>query len=317
MVYRIGTYNIENMRRMFKKNCFVTEELARGEAAASTLANTSPHIVGIIEASDKVGDHKHFLENSALSQFNFSIAKSVHKRGKQELVLYYREPFEIVSIDDHYEFYTDWLEDIDGDTIKEQLHFERKPLEVLLRDKNTGKEFLVILVSFKSKGVFSITDIHLYEHIALANRKKQYGQSKKVRQRIENIMRDQPDLPFIVMGDVNDEPGLDHFQKIVGASTVETIMGNVFHPEKILHNTLWHYKDSGNVKDLWTTEYPDPIVSNFSKHRAWLDHIFVSPNMISDNNDVKLVMNSGTIAPKTDLASMASDHFPIYCDIEL
>ncbi len=69
-------------------------------------------------------------------------------------------------------------------------------------------------------------------------------------------------------------------------------------------------------KDLWTTEYPDPIVSNFSKHRAWLDHIFVSPNMISNKSDVKLVMNSGTIAPKTDLASMASDHFPIYCDFE-
>jgi len=302
---------------MFKKNSFIDTELARGEAAASTLADTAPHIVGIIEGSDKLGDHQHFLDNSALAQFNFSIAKSVHKRGKQDLVLYYREPFEIVSIDEHYDFYADWLEDIDGDTIKEQLHFERKPLEVLLRDTNTGKELLVIVVSFKSKGVFSITDIHLYEHIALANRKKQYGQAKKVRQRIDQILKEQPDLPFIVMGDINDEPGLDHFQKIVGASTVETIMGDLFHPDKILHNTLWHYKESGNAKDLWTTEYPDPIVTNFSKHRAWLDHIFVSPSMMHNNGTVQLVKDSGAIGEKSVRASMASDHFPIYCDIEL
>jgi hypothetical protein len=316
MNYTIASYNIENMKKMFKKNRFIDSEANRAEAAASTLASVSPHIAGIVEASDKIGDNNYFLENSALSEFNFKVAKSEHKRGKQDLLIYYRDPFEVVSIDSHYEFYTDWLEDIDGDTIKEQLHFERKPLEVLFRDKTTQKELLVILVSFKSKGVFSTTDIHLYEHLALANRKKLYGQSKKVRQRVENLMESQPDLPIIVMGDINDEPGLDHFQKIVGASAVETIMGDIYHPEKIMHNTLWHEIEAGNNKEVWTTEYPDPIVANFKKHRAWLDHIFVSPNMLSEKCGVKLIENSGAIGEKSELASSASDHFPIYCSLD-
>lgn len=317
MDYRIASYNIENMRRMFKRNRFIDSELARGEASASTLAAVAPHIAGIIEASEKRGDHQHFLDNSALAQFNFKIAQSSHKRGKQDLILYYRDPFEVVSIDDHYEFYTDWLEDIDGDTIKEQLHFERKPLEVRFRDTTTGKEFLVILVSLKSKGVFSITDIHLYEHIALANRKKQFGQAKKIRSRLEQIMTEEPDLPFIVMGDVNDEPGLDYFQRIVGAGTVETLMGDLFHPEQILHNALYHFKQTGREKELWTTEFPDRIVANFQFHRAWLDHIFVSPSMMKPNTPVKLVPESGDIGEKTDLAKSASDHFPVFCDLEL
>lgn len=317
MRYRIVSYNIENMKKMFKKNHFIDSEIARAEAAASTLASCEPHIVGVVEGSDKIGDHTFFLNNSALNKYDFKIAKSSRKRGKQDLLFYYRDPFEVVSIDENIDFYADWLEDIDGDTIKELLHFERKPLEVRFRDTSTGKELLIILVSLKSKGVFSTTDIHTYEYLALANRKKLYGQSKKLRERIDNLMDEQPDLPLMIMGDINDEPGLDHFEKIVGASACETIMGDLFHPEKILHNTLWHYVESGRTKELWTTEYPDPIVANFKKHRAWLDHIFVTPKMLQDDFSVTLVKDSGAIVEKSELAITASDHVPIYCDIEM
>ncbi|MBN2342557.1 MAG: endonuclease/exonuclease/phosphatase family protein [Deltaproteobacteria bacterium] len=317
MTYRIASYNIENMRQLFKKNRFTDESLAKAEAAAATLADSAPHIAGIVEASDRLGDHQYFLDNTPLSPFSFQVAKSNHKRGKQDLVMYYRHPFEVVSMDDNVSFYNDWLEDIDNDSIKEQLHYERRPLEVIFRNTQTGKELLIIVASFKSKGVFLTTDIHQYEYLALANRKKLYGQAKKVRERIDCLLDASPDLPFIVMGDLNDEPGLDHFEKILGASAVETITGNIYYPQKILHNTLWHYKESGREKELWTTEYPDRIVANFSMHRAWLDHIFVSPAMLRDTSPIRLVKDSGAISEKTDTAKLASDHFPIYCDIEM
>ena len=317
MSYRIASYNIENMKKMFKSNKLIDEELTRGEAAASTLTKIAPHIVGIVEGSDKLKDHQYFLDNSALSKLNFSIAKSSHKRGKQDLLFYYRDPFELISLDEHIDYYNDWLEDIDGDTIKEQLHFERKPLEAIFRNRETGNEITIILVSFKSKGVFSTTDIHQYEHLAIANRKKLYGQSKKVRTRVEEFIEKTPDRPFIILGDINDEPGFDYFEKLLGTSAVETIMGSIYHPTKILHNTLWHYMETGRSKELWTTEYPDPIVANFSMHRAWLDHIFISPNMINNSISTKFILNSGEISEKDDLAKRASDHFPIYCDIEI
>ncbi|MBN2718534.1 MAG: hypothetical protein JXX14_22005 [Deltaproteobacteria bacterium] len=317
MTYRVTSYNLENMRQLFRNNRFIDEKLQQGAAAARTLGKTMPHIAGIVEASDRLGDHDFFIGRPDLAPLNLKVAKSAHRRGRQDLVFYYRAPFEVVSIDEQYSFYSDWIEDIDNDTIKEQLSFERRPLEVVFEDTGTGKRLLIILVSFKSKGVFSTTDIYQYEYLALANRKKLYGQAKKVRERVDSLLRENPDLSLIVMGDFNDEPGLDHFEKILGASAVETVTGDVHYPGRILHNTLWHYMESGRQKELWTTEYPDRIVSNFSMHRAWLDHIFVSPGMLNNKGDFRYVINSGTIAEKNDGAKLASDHFPIFCDIEV
>lgn len=317
MKYRITSYNIEHMQKLFNRNCFTEEGVSKAEAAAVTLGETSPHIAGIVEATHRIGDHNYFLENTPLSKLKFKVAKSSHKRGKQDLVFYYREPFKVVSMDENISFYNDWLEDIDNDSIKEQLHFERRPFEVVFEDTSTQKQLLIILVSFKSKGVFSTTDIHQYEHLALANRKKLYGQAKKVRERVDNLLDEDPTRALIVMGDMNDEPGLDHFEKILGESAVETITGSIYYPEKILHNTLWHYFEDNRHQELWTTEYPDPIVANFNMHRAWLDHIFVSPGMLHSNGPIQLIKKSGTIANKTDLAKSASDHFPIFCDISI
>lgn len=316
MQYRIATYNIENMRGLFRKNHFTEKGVQQGEAAARTLARTLPHIAGIVEASDRRGDHDFFLNLPELAPLQLQVAKSAHRRGKQDLVFYYREPFEAISVDEHYTFYGEWIEDIDNDTIKEQLSFERRPLEVVFRNRLTGNTILIILVSFKSKGVFLTTDIHQYEYLALANRKKLYGQAKKVRERVDGLLAEDPDRALIVMGDINDEPGLDHFEKMLGASAVETITGSIYSPRRILHNTLWHYMESDRQKELWTTEYPDRIVANFSLHRAWLDHIFVSPGMLREAADFRYVMNSGTIAEKTDDAKLASDHFPIHCDVQ-
>ncbi|MHC4872331.1 MAG: endonuclease/exonuclease/phosphatase family protein [Planctomycetota bacterium] len=316
MNYKIMSYNIERMQDFFKKNSLRSEYKEKAEAVAQTILSAAPHILGIIEGSDKAGDHEYFINNTAISELGYKLCKSKEKRGKQDLLFYYRDPFEVVSLDENVSFYNRWVEDIDNDTIEEVLRFERRPLEVFFRDKESSTEFMVILLSFKSKGVFSVTDIHSYEHIALANRKKLHAQSMKVRERIDNLLDRDPDMPLIVMGDLNDEPGMDYFQKQVGASAVETITGSIYNPEKILHNTMWHMTEGDKKKNLWTTEYPDPIVANLKKHKAWLDHIFVSPGMLKRTSDIKYIKDSGCIAEKNETSAKASDHYPVCCDIE-
>ena len=311
------TYNIETMKNMFKANNIEKHSIHRSEMISQTIKSISPHILGIVEASNKIGDHHHFLENTSIKELNYKIAKSDVKRGKQDLVFYYRDPFEVISIDENVEFYDDWIEDIDGDSINEVLRFERKPIEVLFQVKGTDKQLLIILVSFKSKGVFAVADIKQYEYLALANRKKLYGQSKKVRERLNILLKDDPNKNIVVMGDINDEPGMDHFQKKVGASAVETILGDIYEPDKIFHNTLWYQTKAKNKKDLWTIEYADPIVSNLRLHRAWLDHMFISPSMLKDDSAIQFIKKSGKIAEKNESSKLASDHFPIYCKINV
>jgi len=313
----IMTYNIETMRKLFKKNRIHENYSARGAAIIETILSVSPHILGIVEASNRIGDHEYFTNETTLSKLNYNIAKSDVKRGKQDLVFYYRDPFEVISLDENPEFYDDWQEDIDNDSIIEVLKFERKPIEALFRVKGTDKQLLIILVSFKSKGVFTVSDIHRYEHLALANRKKLYAQSKKVRERVDCLLDQNPGLPILLMGDLNDELGMDHFQKQVGASAVETLTGDIHNPDKIFHNTLWYQINNGNAKEIWTTEYHDPIVTNLKRHRAWLDYIFVSPAMMKDDAPIRYIMNSGHISEKNEVSAKASDHFPVYCKIKV
>lgn len=315
-MYRIASYNIENMSKIFSKtNEFSEKHRDRIKSISSTLHNLKADIIGIIEGDNKKENLEYFIANTQLSKMNYKVVKSINDRGKHDLVFFYREPFEVVSIDDNISFYNDWSEDIDNDGIVEKLKFERKPLEVLFKNRDTGNEILIILVSFKSKGVFSAVDLYKYEYLALANRKKLYAQSKKVRQRIEELLTKNPELPLIMMGDINDEIGLDYFQKILGASAVETIMGDIFHPDKLMHNALWHLIEEKGIDNIWTVEYPEPIVGSNITHKSLIDHIFISPSMLNSNSPIQLVENSGAVFNEK-VAINASDHLPIYCDIK-
>ncbi len=313
----IMTYNVETMKKLFKKNKLVQHYLERANAVSDTIKSIHPHILGIVEATNKLADHEYFLKETSLSGLDYKIALSKYNRGKQDLMFYYRDPFEVVSIDEDVSYYDDWIEDIDNDSINEVLRFERKPLEVVFQVKGTKKQVLIILVSFKSKGVFSVADINQYQYLAVANRKKLYGQSKKVRNRVDELLDKNPDMSIIIMGDINDEPGMDHFQKQVGASAVETLVGNIYEPSKIFHNTLWYQTKTKNKKDLWTIEYQDPIVFNLKMHRGWIDHIFISPSMLKSDAKIKYIMDSGEIAEKNETSQKASDHYPIYCKVRI
>lgn len=317
--HTVMSYNIENMRKLFSRNEVRPEHRERAACIAETISSIAPSLLGVVEASDRMKDHVNFLATSCLDGLAFKVA--MHRgretsRGKQSLAIYYREPFAVIDIDRDYDFYESWIEDIDDDGIKEVCEFERRPLEVRFRVRGIERELLVILASFKSKGVFAVSDLHSYERLALANRKRLLAQGRKVRQRLDALLAADPEAAIVVMGDLNDEPGLDHFERQVGASAVETVTGNIHDPARIMHNTLWHLKRTAEPSVFWTSEYPDPIVANLKPHRAWLDHIFVSPGMLKAESPIRYIMDSGWIAEKTEKARIASDHFPIYCQIE-
>ena len=317
MKYRIATYNVENQRSLYSDGVLVENGRNRYEALANTIAKIQPAIIGIVEGSNIASDHDHFLRHPKLKGLKYKVAHGKNSRGSQELLFYYRDIFEILSIDDTIHFYDNWHEDIDNDTIEEYLKFERKPLEVRFRHRESGEQFLIILVSFKSKGVFTTTDFYRHEKVSLANRKKLYAQSKKVRERLDQLLEHHPNLPVIVMGDINDSPGMDHLEKIIGASAVETIMGNVFHPERIFHNALWPLAEKLGAKHLWTIDFHDPIVHNHKKHREWVDHIFISPGLFEGSDTLRFVRNSGDTATRDEFSKHASDHLPVYCSIEI
>ena len=314
--YTIMSYNIEYMKKLFLRNKIGSKERPRLEKIAQVIKTINPHILGIVEASNKIQHHELFINDPDLLGGEYKVVKGTENRGTQDLVLYYKDPFEVLEVDKHLDFYDPWLEDIDDDGIQELCDFERKPLEVLFRIKGTDIKFYIILILGKSKGVFSVNDLLVYQKLALSNRKKLFAQAKKIRRRLDQIMSNKKYTSVIVMGDMNDEPGFDEYQKMMGASSIETLMGSIFEPARILHNTLWYLTKTDHNKELWTTEFPDQIVANRANHRVWLDHILISPDMLFPDSKLRYITKSGGIGKKDKISKEASDHFPVFCKLE-
>lgn len=313
---KVMCYNIEHMNRMFENNAVKPNQRQRAQKIAGVIQKIDPDVLGICEAANSPDEHAHFIDNY-LTGSGYQLASGT-SRGGQNLVFYYRDPFSVVSIDDAFSFYDPWIADIESDGLKEHHKWERKPLEVLFKIGGDDVQFRIILVHAKSKGVFSVVDLHDFQKIALANRKRLVGQAIRLRERLEQLIHG-PD-PVIVMGDMNDGPGLDPFERMVGRSFVETAMGSIYNPGQIFHNVLWWMSgSSASRKELWTADFPDPIVEHSLgyRHRVWLDHILISPDMLTADNKVRYVMDSGTIGEKNRDSRKASDHFPVYCKIEV
>lgn len=316
--FTLMSYNIEHMNSMFDNNIIKQSEQQRAQKIANVIKDIDPHVVGLCEAANSPDEHNHFIDNY-LSGSGYKLAHGV-SRGSQNLVFYYRHPFSIISIDDELSFYEPWDADIDEDGLKERYKWERKPLEAIFEIGSGGPKLLIVLAHTKSKGIFSVTDFHNFQKISLANRKRLTGQALKLRYRLDDLLKDPNYIPVIVMGDLNDGPGLDPFEKMIGRSFVETVMGSVYYPSNILHNALWWMsQDSGLRNKLWTADFPDPIVNNplGYNHRVWIDHILISPDMLQSTNAIRYVMNSGKIGSSDSDSRKASDHFAVYCKIAI
>lgn len=314
--FTVMCYNIEYMNRMFENNAVKPNQRQRAQKIAKVIQDIGPNVLGICEAANSPDEHAHFIDNY-LTGSEYRLASGT-SRGGQNLVFYYRDPFSVVSIDDAFSFYDPWTADIEDDGLKEHHKWERKPLEVLFKIGGDDAQLRIILAHTKSKGVFSVVDLYDFQKIALANRKRLVGQAIRLRERLEQLIHG-PD-PVVVMGDMNDGPGLDPFERMVGRSFVETTMGSIYNPGGIFHNVLWWMSgSSASRKELWTADFPDPIVEHplGYRHRVWLDHILVSPDMLNADSKVRYVMDSGAIGEKNRDSREASDHFPVYCKIEV
>lgn len=314
--YTIMAYNIEHMNSMFANNQIKPQYRERAQKIAGVIQAINPDVLGICEGANDPEEHIHFIENY-LPGSGYQVAAG-SSRGAQNLVFYYREPFSVVSIDEAYSYYDPWQDDVDNDGLKEYLTWERKPLEVLFEVE--GKKIRFVLVHTKSKGIFSVVDLHNFENIAFGNRKKLIGQANRLRSRLEKLMEEPASIPIVVLGDMNDGPGNDAYEMKLGKSFVETVMGSVFEPGKIFHNALWWMAQNSATRDeLWTVEFPDPIVKHARgyEHRVWLDHILISPSFLQAETPIRFVEKSGKIGEKNKAAKEASDHFAVHCKIAL
>lgn len=118
-------------------------------------------------------------------------------------------------------FDSSYLIDLDVDAQQDEVVFSKPPFEVALTMGEAS--FHLIGAHLKSKAPHGAANPDEVMRLSIANRRKQLAQSIWLRRRIDAMLARGDDL--ILLGDLNDGPGLDEYEHLFGRSSVEILMG--------------------------------------------------------------------------------------------
>lgn len=207
--------------------------------------------------------------------------------------------------------------DLDIDAHADRVAFSKPPLEAALRSRATGMEFRMIGVHLKSKAPHGARGEDAMMRMAIANRRKQLAQAIWLRARVEEHLA--AGEPLIVLGDLNDGPGLDEYEKLFGRSSVEIVLGTADGP---------HLVDPHASRSLTRPLGERLATSRFFLRdqnrylQALLDYVMLSPDLAARNAvwriwhpfDDPICWST----PELRAALLtASDHFPVTVDLDL
>lgn len=341
---RLATYNVEWFNALFDDRGRVLEDnewSARYQttrrdqlgAIAIVLIALDADGIMIIESPDQGSKRStvRALENFA-RHFGLRARKAVHgfaSETEQEIAFLYDpdritahhlplgEPAPSHGADGAPRFDTSLRADLDLDGIAEQIRFSKPPLELALTAD--GHPLKLIGVHAKSKAPHGQMTEAQFTRISIENRRKQLAECQWLRRRIDAHL-DAKDA-LIVLGDFNDGPGLDEYEKLFGHSGVEIAMGLDAPPDRQLfdpHACMALAQRTGmspSTARFW-------LAPRRRFFEALLDFIMISPDLKARRPDWRIwhpFNDPGVMAvPELrDAILTASDHFPVTLDLTL
>jgi len=205
--------------------------------------------------------------------------------------------------------------DLDVDATEDVVQFSKPPLELAARSAS-GTEFRMIGAHLKSKMPHGATTEKAAMRISIANRRKQLAQAIWLRRRVVDHLERRE--PLIVMGDLNDGPGLDEYEHLFGRSSIEIVMGEGVQRliEPHAHDAL-----TRKLAPIHTTSRF--YLSDTKRYmQALLDYIMVSPDLAARGPSWRIWHpfddpDCWKVPDLCDALITASDHFPVTLDIDL
>ena len=205
--------------------------------------------------------------------------------------------------------------DLDVDATEDKVVFSKPPLEIAARGPG-GTAFRLIGAHLKSKAPHGVTGRDAILRLSIANRRKQLAQAIWLRRRIAEDLAAGDEV--IVLGDLNDGPGLDEYEHLFGRSSVEIVLGE---GEAALY-------DPHAARALVRRLGAQPTTARFyltheqRYMQALLDYIMVSPGLRARAPRWRIwhPFDDPACWRKPELRDAlltASDHFPVSLDIDL
>ncbi|SLN51590.1 Endonuclease/Exonuclease/phosphatase family protein [Roseovarius albus] len=208
--------------------------------------------------------------------------------------------------------------DLDIDASEDLVVFSKPPLELQITTKG-GISFHLIGAHLKSKAPHGARGRDEAIRMSIANRRKQQAQAVWLRQRIDQLFVN--DEPLIVLGDLNDGPGLDEFENLFGRSSVEIILGQGEELDRRLYDP--HAQQALNRRLGARYSSARFFISNEDRYmQALLDYIMVSPQFRDKNPRWRIWHpfddpGCWRVPELREALIMASDHFPVTLDVDV
>ncbi|MGI3170454.1 endonuclease/exonuclease/phosphatase family protein [Pseudooceanicola sp. C21-150M6] len=205
--------------------------------------------------------------------------------------------------------------DLDIDATEDRVTFSKPPLELAVTTRN-GTTLRLIGAHLKSKAPHGARSRDAVMRLSIANRRKQLAQAIWLRQRIEDHLA--AEEPIIVMGDLNDGPGLDEYEHLFGRSSVEIVMG-----EGDMALTDPHAARALTAKLTAAPTSARFFIQPEGRYlQALLDYIMISPDLTAHTPRWRIWHPFDDPAcwqtPELrDALLTASDHFPVVLDIDI
>lgn len=341
---RLATYNIEWFNALFDDKGRILEDgelSARYKttrrdqlgAIAIVLSALDADGVMIVEGPDQGSRRStvRALENFARN-FGLRARKAIHgfaSETEQEIAFLYDpdrlqashlplgEPAPAAGANGAPRFDTALRADLDLDGIEELIRFSKPPLELVVTAG--ARSLRLIGVHAKSKVPHGQMSEAQFIRISIENRRKQLAECQWLRRRIDSHLSQGDSL--VVLGDFNDGPGLDEYEKLFGHSGIEIALGLEAPPERRLydpHASMALAQRTG-ISPTTARFWLDPKKHFFE---ALLDFIMVSPDLAARAPDWRIwhPFNDPAVMAVPELADAiltASDHFPVTIDLPL
>ncbi|MEP2782983.1 MAG: endonuclease/exonuclease/phosphatase family protein [Pseudoruegeria sp.] len=333
---RIATYNIEWFNKLFDdqdKLCpddrwsgrYDVTRRAQSEALGHVFSAIDADAIMIIEAPD---NHRTRSSVAALEDFAkvYGLRTSQAVTGfandtQQEISLLF-DPAQVSAVHDPVQsdtaprFDTEFNLDVDVDSKVDPIRFSKPPLELVLNTRK-GTNVRLIGVHLKSKAPHGARNKASATRISIENRRKQLAQCIWLHHRVLDHAAKGDAL--IVLGDLNDGPGLDEYEKLFGRSGVEIVLGEGSEGELFDPHARMAITQKMGVQPATSRFYLSDQKRYLS---ALLDYIMVSSDLKAKSPIWRIwhPFDDPECYGDAELRNAlltGSDHFPVTIDLEL
>lgn len=188
-----------------------------------------------------------------------------------------------------------WESDVDGDAVLNEYHFTRVPLVVNV--KLGGHALQVIVMHTKSNFINQGQAMwnnpatrQNYIVAALQNRRRISSEAMRTRTYLDSVLTQKSSARLMVLGDLNDGPGLDYFEeRYLTHNVTDILVGSAFAPEMMFSHAPGEVPRAQRYTAIF-----DDFVTGEKNKRMLLDHALLSPALVGTTG-LRRVRNSGKV----------------------